>query len=89
MAGSSPAKEKSCEVAPLRRCQQTGGNKDGEETAMPGIFANRWWVVAATVLGLIVGAGPINVFTFGVFLKPVTAELGIGRGLLSSALTLQ
>ena len=56
---------------------------------MPGIFANRWWVVAATVLGLIVGAGPINVFTFGVFLKPVTAELGIGRGLLSSALTLQ
>jgi len=56
---------------------------------MRGIFANRWWVVAATVLGLIVGAGPINVFTFGVFLKPITAELGIGRGLLSSALTLQ
>jgi MFS family permease len=55
---------------------------------MRGIFANRWWVVAATVLGLIVGAGPINVFTFGVFLKPITAELGIGRGLLSSALTL-
>ena len=55
---------------------------------MRGIFANRWWVVAATVLGLIVGAGPINVFCFGVFLKPVTADLGIGRGLLSSALTL-
>jgi MFS family permease len=55
---------------------------------MGGIFANRWWVVVATVLGLIVGAGPINVFTFGVFLKPITADLGIGRGLLSSALTL-
>lgn len=55
---------------------------------MRRIFANRWWVVAATVLGLIVGAGPINVFAFGVFLKPITAELGIGRGLLSSALTL-
>jgi MFS family permease len=55
---------------------------------MRGIFANRWWVVAATVLALIVGAGPINVFTFGVFLKPITAELGVGRGLFSSALTL-
>ena len=55
---------------------------------MRGVFANRWWVVAATVLGLIVGAGPINVFTFGVFLKPITADLGVGRGLLSSALTL-
>jgi len=55
---------------------------------MGGTLAGRWWVVAATVLGLIVGAGPINVFTFGVFLKPIIAELGVGRGLLSSALTL-
>ncbi len=55
---------------------------------MGGIFGNRWWVVVATVLGLIVGAGPINVFAFGVFLKPVTAELGVGRAELSSALTL-
>jgi MFS family permease len=49
---------------------------------------NRWWVVVAAVLGLIVGAGPINVFAFGVFLKPITAELGVSRGLFSSALTL-
>jgi MFS family permease len=55
---------------------------------MRGIFANRWWVVVATVLGLIVGAGPINVFSFGVFLKPITVELGIGRAMFSSALTL-
>jgi MFS family permease len=54
-----------------------------------GFFANRWWVVVATVLGLIVGAGPINVFAFGVFIKPITAELHIGRGLLSSGVTLQ
>jgi MFS family permease len=52
------------------------------------MFRNRWWVVVATVLGLIVGAGPINVFAFGVFLKPITAELGVSRGLFSSALTL-
>jgi len=56
---------------------------------MRGIWANRWWVVAATVLGLIVGAGAINVFAFAVFLKPVTAELGVGRGEFSLALTLQ
>lgn len=55
---------------------------------MDGVSRSRWWVVAATVLGLIVGAGPINVFCFGVFLKPVTADLHVGRGLLSSALTL-
>lgn len=54
---------------------------------MRGMWANRWWVVVATVLALIVGAGPINVFSFGVFLKPITAELGIGRGTFSAALT--
>ena len=36
-------------------------------------FSNRWWVVAASVCGLVVGTGPINTFAFGVFLKPVTA----------------
>jgi hypothetical protein len=46
-----------------------------------GVLANRWWVVAATVLALIVSAGPINVFSFGVFLKPITTELGIGPAL--------
>ncbi|HTT78069.1 MAG TPA: MFS transporter [Stellaceae bacterium] len=55
---------------------------------MRGFFANRWWVVIATVLGLIVGAGPINVFAFGVFIKPITHDLHIGRGLLSSGVTL-
>ncbi len=55
---------------------------------MAGLFRNRWWVVFATVCGLLVGAGPINVFTFGVFLKPITEELGLSRGAFSSALTL-
>jgi MFS family permease len=56
--------------------------------ATTGLFRNRWWVVFATVCALIVGAGPINVFAFGVFLKPITEDLGVGRGLFSSALTL-
>src|ERR1051325_8920556 len=55
---------------------------------MQGIFANRWWIVFATVCGLIVGGGAVNVFAFGVFLKPITAELGVGRATFSSALTL-
>jgi MFS family permease len=55
---------------------------------MTGILRNRWWVVAASVMGLIVGSGAINVFAFGVFLKPVTADLGIGRGAFGAGLVL-
>jgi MFS family permease len=54
---------------------------------MTGLFGNRWWVVFATVCGLVVGAGPINVFRFGVFLKPITEDLGLSRGAFSAALT--
>jgi MFS family permease len=43
--------------------------------------------VFATICGLLVGAGPINVFTFGVFLKPITEDLGLSRGAFSMALT--
>jgi MFS family permease len=53
---------------------------------MGGIFASRWWIVFASACGLLVGAGSILVFTFGVFLKPVTADLGISRGDLSTGL---
>ncbi|MBV9238038.1 MAG: MFS transporter, partial [Xanthobacteraceae bacterium] len=55
---------------------------------MGGLFANRWLVVAASVCGLLVGSGPILIFSSGVFLKPVSAELGITRGDLSSAVFL-
>jgi MFS family permease len=53
---------------------------------MGKFFGNRWWVVFASVCGLLVGSGSINIFAFGVFLKPVTEELGIGRGFFGSAL---
>lgn len=49
------------------------------------VLRNRWWVVAASVLGLIVGTGSINVFAFGVFLKPISDDLGLGRGVISAA----
>jgi len=53
---------------------------------MNGVFQNRWWVVFASASGLLVGAGAINVFAFGVFLKPITADLGLGRGVFASAI---
>src|SRR5208282_5981679 len=49
---------------------------------------NRWWIVFAAILGLIVGQGSINVFAAGVFLKPVAQELGFGRGEISTAIGL-
>ena len=47
---------------------------------------NRWWIVVAAILSLIVGQGSINVFAAGVFLKPVAQELGFGRGAISTAI---
>jgi len=46
---------------------------------------NRWWIVAAGVIALSCGAGPVNIFTFGVFLKPLTEALGLGRGQFGAA----
>jgi len=53
---------------------------------MSNIFRNRWWLVGGSVVALMVSTGPINLFTFGVFLRAMTADLGIGRGALASAL---
>lgn len=49
---------------------------------------NRWWIVVAATLGLVVTYGGVGVFAFAAFLKPVTADLDISRSLLvSGALT--
>lgn len=47
---------------------------------------NPWWIVVGSVLGLIVGSGPVMQFTFGVFVKPVSQALQAERGTLSAAL---
>ncbi len=49
---------------------------------------NRWWIVLAAMLGLVVGQRSINVFAAGVFLAPVAQELGFGRGEISTAIGL-
>jgi MFS family permease len=46
----------------------------------------RWWIVVASVLGLLVGNGPVMQFTFGTLLSPITHEFGWSRGLVSSAM---
>jgi predicted MFS family arabinose efflux permease len=50
-------------------------------------FKNPWWVVAGAATGLIVCNGPVLAFTFGVFLKPIMADMGWQRGTASFALS--
>lgn len=44
-----------------------------------------WWVVFAATMGLIVGNGPLLQFAYGVFLRPLSAEFGVDRATLSTA----
>jgi MFS family permease len=52
------------------------------------LFQNRWWIVVAAFLGLTVSQGPIVAYSFSVFLKPVSEDLGISRGTFSLAYNL-
>ncbi len=45
-----------------------------------------WWIVVGSIFGLMVGNGPVMQFTFGVFLKPISQDLGWDRGTISLAL---
>ena len=45
-----------------------------------------WLVVLGSTLALIVGNGPIILFTFGVLLQPISAEFGWQRSVLAAAL---
>ncbi len=49
-------------------------------------FTNPWWVVVGAVTGLLVCNGPVLGFTFGVFLKPIMADMGWQRGTASAAM---
>ena len=46
----------------------------------------RWRMVVVAVLGLMVGPGPITVFAFSVFMKPITQDLGISREMITLAI---
>jgi MFS family permease len=44
-----------------------------------------WWVAMTSALGLFLGPIPIAIFSFGVFLKPLSGDLHVGRGTVSLA----
>lgn len=52
------------------------------------MFKSRWWVVLASFLALIVGQGAVEVFATGVFIKPLSQDLNVGRGVISTAMGL-
>lgn len=47
-----------------------------------------WVVVVSAALGLFFSGAPIVVYSFGVFLKPLTQEFHVGRGAISLAFTI-
>jgi MFS family permease len=47
---------------------------------------NRWWIVAASLIGNVVGLGPAVIFTTNVFTEPVTTEFHWSRGMFSASL---
>jgi len=48
----------------------------------------RWWIVGASFIGLSVCQSPVVFLSFGVFMKPLAATFGWGRGPMSLALSL-
>ncbi len=60
------------------------------EAAGPGhkLSDRPWLVVLGSTLALVVGNGPIMLFTFGIFLKPLMAAFHVNRGDASLALTI-
>lgn len=52
------------------------------------MFRNRWWIVFGSVLGLIVGNVTVLQFSASVLMKPIMAELGWNRSMVSAAVLL-
>ena len=70
---------------PSLSAQVTSGHWTDRNCA---IFRSRWWIVFASIFGLIVGFGSIGTFAFAAFLKPVSEDLGLSRSTLTSAFTI-
>jgi MFS family permease len=49
------------------------------------LFDNPWWIVVGSTIGLIVGNGPVSLFSSCVFLKPVSGEFGWDRATMTGA----
>src|SRR5947199_8181811 len=66
-------------------CDAAESRQGTGEDAVGVRFTNPWWVVVGAVTGLFVCNGPVMSFTFGVFLKPIMADMGAQRGTISLA----
>ncbi|HZZ14056.1 MAG TPA: MFS transporter [Paraburkholderia sp.] len=55
---------------------------------MRSLFANRWWIVFGSVLGLTVGNVTVLQFSASVLMKPIMGELGWNRSMVSAAVML-
>lgn len=53
-----------------------------------GTGQRKWTIVGASTIGLIVGGNPLMIFTFSVFLKPITEEMHWTRAEASSGISL-
>jgi MFS family permease len=54
-------------------------------TPAAALGQQRWMIVAAAFCGVMVGFGSLLVFTFSVFVKPLSAEFGWSREVISGA----
>jgi MFS family permease len=66
---------------------QKSGRSSSGTPSRGGIYTG-WWVVLASVLGLMVGDATVMTFSFGVFLNPIATDFGFSRGDVSLAFTL-
>jgi predicted MFS family arabinose efflux permease len=48
-------------------------------------FGNRWWIVFGATLSMLVGQGPVILYTLGLFIKPLNQEFGWDRASISAA----
>jgi MFS family permease len=53
----------------------------------PKVFYG-WWVVIVAALALFIGPAPLTVYSFGIFLKSLSADFHAGRAAISFAFTL-
>jgi MFS family permease len=45
-----------------------------------------WWIVAVTIVGLSFSLGPVLIYTFGVFVKPLADLFKVNRGSIALAI---
>jgi MFS family permease len=58
------------------------------ETIVQWMFRSRWWIVFGSLLGLTVGNVTVLQFSTSVLMKPIMAQFGWNRGVMSAAVML-